>query len=270
MEKKLINNTKNASELSDDVLTLFFANQSDFSNDSLESACLSWLSAAEIEKHQRFHFSQHRKEYLLGQSLVRTALSEFADVDPHSWQFELGEYGKPTIYSPQLLHPYYFNLSHSGDFLVVVVSSHQDVGIDIERNTRERRIEQIAHRHFAEPEVESLLALPKEERQSRFYALWTLKEAYIKAKGMGLAIPLQKFGFDFLDATQQELHFWADRALGDDCADWQFWQLECVPDYDLAVAVSAGRDKPVSKISAYQYENLNQKRPMELHVLSSC
>lgn len=263
-------NHSDKSDLDEDTLALFVANQLDYSSAALERECLPWLSVDERAKYERFQFPQHRKEYLLGQSLVRTALSEYSETAPEEWRFELGEYGKPAVHSDQNTKNCYFNLSHSAGLIVVAVSMHEAVGVDIERNTRERRIEQIAHRHFAAPEVSALLALPEDERQARFYSLWTLKEAYIKAKGMGLAISLQKFGFDFLHDTGQELQFWVDETLGDDPGDWQFWQLEAIADFDLAVAVATGNSGSIAKIEACKMPSLNEKLPLDLHVICSC
>ena len=109
------------------------------------------------------------------------------------WQFTCNPFGKPQSRDGFGAQAPYFNLSHSHGRAVLALSRTPQIGVDIEFAGRERRISEIAHRYFADAEAQDLLALSGPAQQRRFYELWSLKEAYIKARGLGLAIPLKSF-----------------------------------------------------------------------------
>ena len=127
-----------------------------------------------------------------------------------------------------------FNLSHSGRRAVLAITRGRDVGVDIELAEKPRRIAAIAGRFFSVQEAEALLSLPRSQQLDRFYDLWTLKEAYIKACGMGLAIPLHHFSYSFPDDSCLALEF--DEQRDDRSANWQLWQLDVGLEYRLSLA----------------------------------
>jgi 4'-phosphopantetheinyl transferase len=108
---------------------------------------------------------------------------------------------------------------------VCLVSAHHEVGVDTELRTRAKSIVEIANTVFAADELRELLALEGDAQAERAVTLWTLKEAYIKARGMGLALPLDKFAFRFGADVRIEI----DASLGDDAAKWQFRTLALGP-----------------------------------------
>lgn len=234
-------------------IDLWFANEGDFDFDELVSHCLGWLTDKEMIRYERFYFDRHRKELLLGKALVRTVLSKYCDKDPAEWLFEENEYGKPALASEHD-EDIHFNLSHSGDRLVLAVSRHEYLGVDIECCAKSRRVEKIADRYFTESELGPLLGLEGSAQLDRFYDLWTLKEAYIKARGMGLALSLQQFGFLLEENGLMSLQL--DSMMDDEIKGWQYWQLDTGSDYKLALATKT--DEIISSITSYQLTSLNK------------
>jgi 4'-phosphopantetheinyl transferase len=191
------------------------------------------LSAEEVARMERFHFDRHRHSFLVSHALVRAVLSLYADVPPASWTFAIGPNGKPEIAAPAV--PLRFNLSHTQGLAAVIVARQRDVGVDVENVARRAIGLALAERYFAPAEVAALRALSEAQRQERFFAYWTLKEAYIKARGLGLALPLDGFAFDLDQPGPLRIAFAA--TLADDPAAWQFAQFRAGPVHPLAVAI---------------------------------
>ncbi|MBL6905412.1 MAG: 4'-phosphopantetheinyl transferase superfamily protein [Pseudomonadales bacterium] len=247
---------------------LWQLDQSDFDLPSVQDACLSWLTEAELLRYHRFQFDRHRKQLLLGRILMRAALSNYDNsISPEAWIFTYNAYGKPQISTEQNSNSLYFNVSHSAQKVVLAVSRCADIGVDLEFSDKQRRVEAIAHRYFAGSEVAQLLALPAEEQQIRFYELWTLKEAYIKACGMGLAIPLQHFAYSFHSGGKLALEFDAQR--GDSESAWQLWQLEAGLDYKLALAAKTGAQAQPNKLVGWQMLSLDSIVGHQLQIIRS-
>ena len=135
-----------------------------------------------------------RRAFLAGKLFLREVLSHYSDRPADSWEFVENEYGKPALKAgPENLA---FNLSHSRQGYMLALSRHGCTGADIEFSARSRRVRRLAGRYFSRPECDWLLGLSEADQQDGFYCLWTLKEATIKARGMGLALPLDSFSFD--------------------------------------------------------------------------
>ncbi|MCL1088479.1 4'-phosphopantetheinyl transferase superfamily protein [Shewanella profunda] len=135
-----------------------------------------------------------------------------ATLDPKDWCFEYGPKGKPSLTAKQKQQTgLEFNLSHSGDWLLIGVVKHQDIspcllGVDIERSRPKTDIYPILNHYFSDQETEALLALADESAQrQRFFDLWALKESYIKATGLGLAQSLKSFAFELTDLNLDNL-----------------------------------------------------------------
>ena len=221
--------------------------QAGFDLSELEASCLDWLTDKEMVRYKRFSFDQHRKQFLLGRIFVRKTLSEYAEVAPAEWKFIENVYGKPAIEPAQNQSALYFNLSHSGDRQVLVLANKEDIGVDIEFCNKPRRVIKISDRYFSSAEQKELVALPEKSQLSRFYDLWTLKEAYIKACGLGLAIHLHQFSYRFPSEYRVLIEFAEE--LGDDATQWQFWQLDPGGPFKMAVAIKSGEHKIESIIS---------------------
>jgi 4'-phosphopantetheinyl transferase len=198
-------------------------------------------SAGERERRGRLRLAKHRRERLVSVALVRTTLARYADVEPRAWIFDRGEHGRPDAVLGPGVPPLRFNLSHTLGMAVCAVTLDRDIGVDVESVERRCQARAIADRFFAPAEVEGLRDGPAERRRVRFFELWTLKEAYVKARGVGLKIPLRRFAFALDDARPIRVSF--DAALGDDPDAWQFALFRPSPVHVAAVAVRRGGGK---------------------------
>jgi 4'-phosphopantetheinyl transferase len=196
-----------------------------------------WLTPDEDARYRRFHFEKHRHLFLLTRALVRTTLSRYADVAPGDWRFTTNAHGKPSVSGPSSLPGLSFNLSNTEGLVVCLVAAGIDVGVDVENTERTGETVSIAEHFFAPSEVAALRALPRDLQRERFFAYWTLKESYIKARGLGLAIPLDQFAF-VLEPQRIGIEF--DVRLGDDPSSWQFARLDPGAPYALALAARRG------------------------------
>jgi 4'-phosphopantetheinyl transferase len=203
----------------------------------LLEAYLGLLSPEEREKQRRFYFERHRRQYLVSHALVRLTLSRYAPVRPEAWSFVANEYGCPRVERDEL--GLRFNLSHTDGMVTVAVANNMDVGVDVEDISRQGETVALADRYFAPSEVAALRALAVERQRERFFEYWTLKEAYIKARGMGLSIPLEQFAFELQPGHSPRISF--DSRLGDEPAGWQFVQLRPSSRHQAAVAVRSSR-----------------------------
>ncbi len=243
---------------------LWHVNQAEFNGPELESNCLSWLTDSEIKRYHRYISDYHRKQFLLGRMLIRNSLSKYAEIEPQNWKFEQNRYGKPGIVSSQLAQPLFFNLSHSSERLVLAISAHAGIGVDIESSAKPRRVAKIADRYFSPSEIEELLALPEAGQLSRFYELWTLKEAYIKACGLGLAIPLRHFSYSFPSKYKVLINFAKEH--NDDASLWQYWQIAVSGPFKMALAVKSEK-APVDSIHSKTFLALDEVMDMDTKIL---
>jgi len=149
----------------------------------------STLSADEAKRAARFHFQADRERLLIAHGALRDILARYLDCKAAHLKFSTAEYGKPRLDG----HDLQFNLSHSGDYALVAVTQNCKVGVDVELIRSDMEHEKIANRFFSPNEVSELMALPPEQRELAFFHCWTRKEAYIKAHGLGLSLPLDSF-----------------------------------------------------------------------------
>jgi 4'-phosphopantetheinyl transferase len=183
------------------------------------------LSANELERASQLKFEDARRRFIAGRGLLRRVLGEYTRRSPAELIFNYGQRGKPALEGEHWLH---FNLSHSHELAVIAVSAGQEVGVDIERLRPAERMESLAWRYFAEEEANALLALPEDQRVGAFFAIWTRKEAYLKALGRGFSIPLRSFAVT-LDQPARLLR-------GEGADQWQLWHLEPAAGYVGALA----------------------------------
>jgi 4'-phosphopantetheinyl transferase len=193
------------------------------------------LTNEESERMQRYAQDRDRRNFLVARALVRTMLSRYAEVRPEVWRFVPGTHGRPEIVDPPAGTPdLRFNVSHTAGLTVCAVAVGRDIGVDVERIDR-RLTHDIAERFFAASEVAELRARPVEEQPLAFFDYWTLKEAYIKARGLGLALPLSQFAFRLAPPEPVTITF--DPLLEDDPATWQFAQAWPTARHRLALAI---------------------------------
>lgn len=214
------------------------------SDAATRARCQAMLSADERARMQRFHFEHDRHTYLVAHALVRTALSRYAACAPSAWTFTTNAHGRPEIAPGHCARPLRFNLSHTRGLVAVAIALARDVGVDVENlHPRSFSLDVAAH-YFAPAEVAALAALPADAQRDRFFAYWTLKESYIKARGMGLALPLERFAFDLDHGDEITLD--VDPGLQDDGRAWWFHQRLLTPEHRLAVALRRPPGEPVT------------------------
>jgi 4'-phosphopantetheinyl transferase len=204
----------------------------------------AWMSDDEHARMARLIFDRDRRRFLMTRALVRSALSRYAAVAPADWTFTANVHGRPELVDrPRGVPDLRFNLSHTEGLVACAVTIGREIGVDVEHVGR-RLTHDIAGRFFAPREVRDLHALPADEQPKRFYDYWTLKEAYIKARGFGLALPLADFAFTLSPTARPAIRF--EPTLHDDPATWQFVQDWPTPHHRLGLAVRReGADLPV-------------------------
>lgn len=199
------------------------------------------LSAVENDRLERLMFARHRHQFLVTRALLRGVLSQYlADSSPDTLVFKSGPHGKPCLPAAPSLQ---FNLTHTKGLAALAVTTNTPIGIDVEYLSRVANVVKLTERYFARAEIEDLYQLPVADWNNRFYDLWTLKEAYLKACGTGLKTPLRDFSFAFSEAGI-EINF--SEALPDTPANWRFWQMTLAGDYRLSLAVDAGAARDFS------------------------
>lgn len=200
------------------------------------AALVPRLTTDERGRMDRLVRETDRHTFTLARALVRQTLSAHGPTAAEAWRFETNRYGCPFVVEAQAGTPrLHFNLSHTAGLVALAVTRGHDLGVDVERADRVVR-ERIAERHFAPQEVRDLLAMPEDAQPQAFFEYWTLKEAYIKARGMGLAIPLGDFAFRLRPPARPTIAF-VD-GFDDTPARWQFWQAWPTPHHRLALAVT--------------------------------
>lgn len=199
---------------------------------SLLSEGYALLSAPERARNQRYYFEKDRVRHLFTRVFIRQLLGGYLDEDPAALQFEENAYGRPTLLRSDGRPPLDFNLSHAGDLIACGVVSRGRIGIDIEPVDRDVELG-LASSFFAEKEIEELFSLPVERQREHFLRLWTLKEAYIKARGEGMAIALNSFAFwGFRNGT---LQFWAQERAASSEEQWTALSLRPIRKHNMAI-----------------------------------
>lgn len=197
------------------------------------------LTEAEKQQERRFHFSKDRHRYLITRALARTVLSQYARIPPEQLKFALNGYGKPELSnSPWHAQTVSFNISHTDGLVALAITRGKAIGVDAENMVSRAAPLEIANHFFSASEAAELDSLALPERQDRFFQYWTLKEAYIKARGMGLSIPLNQFSFHLSPSASSNtpgISFHAE--LNDDPYRWRFWQFRASSNHLLAICV---------------------------------
>jgi len=194
------------------------------------------LSVEENQKASRFYRHHDRQQFLLTRTTIRTLLSLYEpDVAARDWDFGKDNYGKPFIKNYHIIDDMQFSISHSRGLVVVALTRGSPIGVDVEATNGNGDNLGLAKRYFSKEEYANLTALPIEDQNKRFFDLWTLKEAYIKACGEGLSIPLDSFWYEFTDGGEMSIDFLPIR---NDCANaWFFCQLYPSQMHVISVAV---------------------------------
>ena len=202
------------------TLQFWYAYPADLLDTCAFEACATLLSAEERTRAARLRFPRHRREFIAGRTLLRTALAMNHPTTAAEWRFTANAHGKPAAEPECGLS---FNLTNCEELVACLVGGGAEVGIDAEPLTRAEQILALAMRVFSPLEQAQLEALPAAQRADRALSLWVLKEAYIKARGLGLAIPLRQFSFQFDDGC---IRLAIEPSLQDRSEGWSFCLFE--------------------------------------------
>jgi len=220
------------------------------------------LTDEEECKRTRYLFEKDRHRYLVTRAMIRTILSRYDQQDPAAWRFTANKWNKPELDQHQNPGDLRFNISHTEGLICCVITKCQDIGVDVENIKRKSETARIAHRYFSPLEVKELANQPATKQRARFFDYWTLKESYIKAWGMGLAIALRDFSFLFNQGGSIDIRFAAGRE--DDPALWNFTCLTAAEDYRISIAIKGTRDRVSPRLAIQQGLPLAEWTPIEL------
>jgi len=193
------------------------------------------LSSVEKQVAERFLRVADRERYVVAHGILRQLLGRYVGVEPAELVFEAGKFGKPALVLGAELPPVSFNMAHSGDVILYAVAGGRRVGIDVEAVRMDRDLMELAESQFARDEIEALRVLEPIERAAAFYRCWTLKEAYVKARGEGLGFSLKEFSVTFGNREEPGVRWVSDDPQV--AERWSVFGLSPAPGYAAALVV---------------------------------
>jgi 4'-phosphopantetheinyl transferase len=186
------------------------------------------LSEEEKARGDRYVRSADGGKFMVGRAVLRLILAQYLGLEPGEIFISTGEFGKPYISKSLNINDLEFNLSHSGEVCLVAVSYGRKIGVDVEKLRDDVAVEDLAMRYFSKEEVAELQALPNALRRLGFFLCWTRKEAYVKAKALGLQIPLDQFSVSLTPGQPAEIR-------GAEASGWTILSFEPGPGYVASV-----------------------------------
>lgn len=201
------------------------------------------LTTDERNEALRFRRVTARQQFVMGRALVRLALSSHFAVAAGDWRFDRDCNRRPFIAAPALSTPIKFSVSHTRGLVACLTSLSAEAAVDVEKVERDENLDLAAREILTPVERKALSALSGTDWTTHFYGLWTLKEAYAKARGLGLSLPLSDIGFDLMPDNTTSTHF--APGTDDDPAAWVFWRRSLQSKHIVSVAA---KKKPGEEI----------------------
>lgn len=231
--------------LPNNIVHLWLIDQRSVQLETQRETFEQWLSSRELDGLDRFARPDLRDAQLITRAGLRASLSQYSDsIAPGHWSFTRSERGKPRLSDDAPMQELSFNLSHSGDWVAIGITVNHPIGVDVQRREPNKPVLELAQRFFTESEAQELAQLPEERQQKHFYRLWTLKEAYLKARGQGVSEGLDKVCFHIDNNGLITASF--DDSLADDPQQWQFHHYELDDHYCLSLALKQHRAQDAS------------------------
>ena len=221
-------------ELPAQEVHVWLANLDDYAADSLKPL----LADDELARAARFHFDKDRNHFIVARGLLRKLLAAYLGVGAAELRFAYAEKGKPSLRESQR-SSLKFNLAHSHGMAIYAFSRGREIGVDLEFIREGLADEKVAERFFSEREINDLRSLPADARKQAFFDYWTRKEAYIKARGDGLSMPLDEF--DVSLAPDKPAAWLRNHKEPGEVARWSM-QSVAVPAGYVAAVVAEGHD----------------------------
>lgn len=203
------------------------------------------LSSDERARAARLFFAHDRQRFVVSRGVLRIILSSYCGLQPTKVCFSYGPYGKPALVSSASDACLRFNLTHSHSLALLAVAYGRELGIDIERVRSVPEAARIAEQFFSPHERIVMRGLPIEQQQHAFFRCWTRKEAYIKARGDGLSLPLDAFDVSFAPGATPALL--ADRTEPHAAARWSLHAVPVPPEYVAALVIEGNPGHIVTK-----------------------
>jgi 4'-phosphopantetheinyl transferase len=208
------------------------------------------LTTDELARAGRFRFAKDRNQFIIGRGLLRVLLGRYLVRKPEQLRFRYSSYGKPSL-EDGIQAGLQFNLSHSHQMALLAFTRGRNVGVDIEYMRPGVEFEQLAQHFFSPTECAVLLDMVPALRKETFYNCWTRKEAYIKARGEGLSIPLDMFDVSLRPGEPAAL-----LQCREDQAEVARWSLHALMPgelYAAALAVEKTREHPGHRILCWDW-----------------
>jgi 4'-phosphopantetheinyl transferase len=200
------------------------------------------LPKSEVDAAELLPRDEDRCLFITSRALIRAVLSKICDVHPNALSFERDQNGRPRLTERFASRAPCFNLSHTTGMVVCALAWESEVGVDVENWHRQLKHVQLAQRFFSQNEADTIRSTVSGLRPVYFCKLWTLKEAYAKARGLGLAVPFDQICFNVWDGNGIEAHF--SPKLSEHPSEWQFAVAEPSACHIAAVAVHRPNPKP--------------------------
>ena len=197
---------------------------------------LANLTREEVNRYRQIRSVPAGRQYLAARLLTRSTLSRYADVPLRAWRFTANQHGRPTIDWPCDYRDIHFSISHTAGLVVIAVSRIPEIGIDVETLDRDVEIEEIAKSVLAEAEAYELARSAPEVARDCFFSFWTLKEAYMKARGLGFSLPPRSFEFANLDGP---ILLRCSPECDPTPRRWKFSLSRPRPEYKMALAIGS-------------------------------
>jgi len=191
------------------------------------------LSSDEKARANRFHFPRDRNSFVAARGVLRELLAKYVGRGPRGLQFDYGPQGKPSLRANPEENSVQFNVSHSHGLALLAFARGRHLGVDVELIRPEFAVDEIADRYFSPEEAMELRGLPPSLRAEAFFLCWTRKEAYIKARGEGLHIPLRSFHVSLTPGQPERLE-------SADSSRWSLYSLRPDPRYVGALVGEGG------------------------------
>lgn len=226
-----------AQPLTDPDIHVWYASLSVTSHDL--SHYRSLLSQDETDRAMRFVFEKDRNYYIVGRGLLRTILGGYLGLEPARLEFVCGTNGKPALQSGQSDQTLEFNLSHSNDLVLYAFNWNRRIGVDVEYLIPMADMDDFAKQFFTPRESAWINSLSGKQKEDAFFKTWTCKEAFLKANGSGLTVPINQVQISLKAEGMVELI-----AIGDDqaqAANWRIQMFNPLPGYRAALAVEGHR-----------------------------
>ena len=214
------------------------------------------LSQDEIERADRFHFERDRQRFTAARFGMRMILSSYLGLEPKAVAFSYAANGKPALAASLGRSDIQFNLSHSHEYALLAVARTTRLGADIEFIKQDVAMDEIASSFFSPDECRTVASLPAENRLHAFYTCWTRKEAYLKAKGVGLSLAMNSFDVACAPSIPPAL-LRVDGCL-EEPSRWRVYDLETPRQYVAALVIEGEHHRLIRREWKPEYVSRNR------------